>query len=312
VDKLDEDVMAEKQKLLKKLHIMTEDIAISEGRNVTTVPFLSVYRRGAENPLTRSVLAPSLCLVINGAKRLYIGADIFDYMPGDFLVSVIDIPVSGQVARATEESPYIGLNVDFTIDEIASVAIESKSGLQADKKPLMVGAFIGKSNVAILEIFARLLDLNRRPQYAAFLSTLYKQELIYALLSGEYGHVFSKYIMIGQQANGIGNAVAWIKENLSAPFTAESLAKANGMSVSALQHGFKTVTTIGPLKYQKQLRLQEARRLMLNDSLDASTAAQKVGYESPSQFSREYRRLFGLPPLQDIKALRNNASSYGV
>jgi AraC-like DNA-binding protein len=307
VDKLNESIVMEKPKLLKRLHAMTESIAVSEGRNATTVPFLSVYWRSAESPLTCSVLTPSLCLVINGAKRLYMGTDIFDYAPGDFLVSMIDIPVSGQVVRATEESPYIGLNVDFTIDEIASVAIESESGLQTNKNPLAVGAFIGKSDAAILEIFVRLLGLNRRPKHAAFLSTLYKRELIYALLSGEYGHLVSKYIMIGQQANGIMSAITWIKENLSTPFTAKNLAKANGMSVSALQHGFKTVTTMGPLKYQKQLRLQEARRLMLNDSLDAVTAALKVGYGSPSQFSREYRRSFGSPPLQDIKTLRNNA-----
>ncbi|NYB73785.1 AraC family transcriptional regulator [Sedimentibacter hydroxybenzoicus DSM 7310] len=286
---------------------MTKSIAVSEGRNETAAPFLSVYRRSIENPLTCGIITPSLCLVVNGAKRLHMGTDIFDYTPGDFLVSMIDIPVSGQVASATEASPYIGLNIDFTIDEIVSIAIESKSGLQTDRKPLVVGAFVGKSDIAILKIFIRLLKLNSRPKQAAFLSTLYKQELIYELLSGEYGHLFFKYIMIDQQANGIGNAIVWIKENLSTSFTIESLAKANGMSVSALQHGFKTVTTMGPLKYQKQLRLQEARRLMLNNSFDATTAALKVGYESPSQFSREYRRLFGLPPLQDIKALRNNA-----
>jgi AraC-like DNA-binding protein len=124
-------------------------------------------------------------------------------------------------------------------------------------------------------------------------------------LSGDYGHLFFQQLFFNQQTEGVGKAIAWIEENYARPFTVEELAKATNMSVSGLHHKFKTITTMGPVQYQKQLRLQEARRLMLSGSMDATTAALEVGYESPSQFSREYRRLFGLPPYQDIKALRS-------
>ena len=309
---MDKNSETEKRDLLERLFSLSTNIAVNEGRNTTTVPFLSVYRRSAETPSAcSSILTPSFCLVVNGVKRLFAGTDMIDYTSGEFLVSVIDIPVSGQVTCATTESPYIGLCVDFALDEMISVAMESKITLQADKKLLSAGTFVGKADTAVIELFVRLLQLNNRSKKAAFLSTLYRRELLFELLSGDYGHLFARYIMLSR-SSGIINAIAWIKENLNQSFTAESLAKTNGISVSALQHGFKILTKMGPLKYQKQLRLQEARRLMLNDSLDAAAAAFKVGYESPSQFSREYRRQFGLPPLQDIKALRNVAAPYGV
>src|SRR5258708_37386970 len=139
--------------------------------------------------------------------------------------------------------------------------------------------------------------LNDKPKEAPFLSALIKREMIYILLSGDYGHLFFQQVFFDQQADGVGKAIAWIKENYARSFTVEELAKSSNLSVSGLHHKFKAITTLGPLQYQKQLRLLEARRLMLSGSMDATTAALEVGYASPSQFSREYRRLFGLPPL---------------
>jgi transcriptional regulator GlxA family with amidase domain len=130
--------------------------------------------------------------------------------------------------------------------------------------------------------------------------------MIFHLLSGEYKHLFLQQVFFDQQADGVGKAIAWIKENYTRSFTVEELAISFKMSVSGLQHKFKAITTMSPVQYQKQLRLQEARRLMLSGSTDATTAALTVGYESPSQFSREYRRIFSLPPLKDIKSVKKN------
>jgi AraC-like DNA-binding protein len=144
---------------------------------------------------------------------------------------------------------------------------------------------------------------------ARFLSALIKREMLFHLLSGDSGHFFFQPVLFDQQADGIGKAIAWIREHYAHSFTVEELATSNNMSVSGLHHQFKAITTMGPLQYQKHLRLQEARRLLLSGSMDATTAALQVGYASPSQFSREYRRLFGLPPLQDRKAVRNSAAA---
>ena len=156
-----------------------------------------------------------------------------------------------------------------------------------------------------LDLFIRLLKLLDTPQEARFLSALIKREMIFHLLSGDSGDFFFQQVLFERQGEGVGKAIAWIKDHYAHTFTVEELAQLNNMSVSGLHHKFKAITTMGPLQYQKRLRLQEARRLMLSGRVDATTAALEVGYESPSQFSREYRRLFGLPPLQDIKAVRN-------
>ena len=191
------------------------------------------------------------------------------------------------------------------------MAVVTEAGIQVKprNKKLNTGAFVGRADAELLELFIRLLKLTERPAAAPYLSALIKREMIYHLLTGDYGHLFFQPAFFDQQAGGIGRAIAWIKENYACSFTVRELAQSNNMSVSGLQHKFKAVTTMGPLQYQKQLRLQEARRLMLSGAMDATTAALTVGYESPSQFSREYRRLFGLPPLKDIKAVRQSSAA---
>ncbi len=150
----------------------------------------------------------------------------------------------------------------------------------------------------------KLLRLLDKPRDAAFLAASLKREILYRLLTGENGHLIYRNLVIDRQQLGIGKAIEWLKQNFARHFQIEELAKAANMSVSSLHHKFKAVTAMGPLQYQKQLRLNEARKLLLSGSMDASTAAYQVGYESQSQFSREYRRLFGAPPMQDVKSLR--------
>lgn len=171
-------------------------------------------------------------------------------------------------------------------------------------------AFIGKADAELLALFVRLLMLlDKSEEEILFLSGLIKREMIFKLLSGEYGYLFFQQVFFDQQAEGIGKAIAWNKDHFARSFTVEELANATNMSVSGLHHKFKAVTSMGPLQYQKQLRLQEARRLLISGQMDVTHAALEVGYESASQFNREYRRLFGLPPLKDVKAVKQQSST---
>ncbi|MGG1550180.1 AraC family transcriptional regulator N-terminal domain-containing protein [Paenibacillus ferrarius] len=299
------------KKALDQLIAAAERIASAEGRTPTMVPFLSIVRNSRETQRRSGVLTPSFCLILQGTKRLYLGQDILLYTAGDYLASLIDIPTSAQIIGATEESPYIGLRIDLTIEEVASVAMEAQIVTKPRQNGLGAGAFIGKSDAGLLDIFLRLLRLVDKPKEAQFLSELIKREMIFNLLSGDFGHMFFQKALFDQKADGVGKAIQWIKDNYERSFTVEELAKSCRMSTSGLHHKFKAITTMGPLQYQKQLRLQEARRLMLSGPMGATMAALTVGYESPSQFNREYRRLFGLPPLQDIKALRKSSSALG-
>jgi AraC-like DNA-binding protein len=297
------------QQVLDLLIAMTERMTTAEGRTQTHIPFLSLVRHSHQTPLIPVVLTPSFCLILQGTKQLHLGQDMLQYHAGDYLASVIDVPASAQIIGATKQFPYIGLRVDFTTQEVASVVMEAGITVKPQENKLNPAAFIGKSDADLLDACLRLLKLLDTPKEARFLSALIKREMIFHLLSGDCGHFFFQPVLFDQQADGVGKAIAWIKEHYARSFTVEELAQSNHMSVSGLHHKFKAITTMGPLQYQKHLRLQEARRLMLSGSMDATTAALEVGYESPSQFTREYRRLFGLPPLQDIKAVRNSSAA---
>jgi len=295
-----------KQDLLNQIIPITEQITRADGNTKTLIPFLTINRHTCESSLTPSVLTPSFCMILQGMKELHLGNEMVYYYAGDFVASVIDMPMSGQVVNATPDNPFIGLRIDFTTKEIASIAMEAGIDKTQNKKKVGVGAFVGKADVELLELFIRLIKLVHNPKGISFLSENMKRELIFRLLTGEYGHLFYQQALFDQQADGVGKAIAWIRENYEKSFTVEELAKSNNMSISGLQHKFKSITTMGPLQYQKQLRLQEARRLMLSGSMDATSAAMEVGYESVSQFSREYRRLFGLPPKRDVKQIMEN------
>lgn len=298
------------QVLLRQIIDLTEKITCEEGRTKTIIPFLTINRHTYSSPLTPSVLTPSFCIILQGMKELHLGNEIIYYYEGDYVASLIDIPASGQIINASIDSPFIGLRVDFTTKEIASVAMEIEINIKQNKKKPGLGAFVGKSDPELLDLFIRLLKLIPNPKGIDFLSNHIKRELIFRLLTGDYGHLFYQQALFEQQSDGIGKAIAWIRENYSKSFTVEELAKSNNMSVSGLQHKFKAITTMGPLQYQKQLRLQEARRLMLSGIMDVTSASMEVGYESPSQFSREYKRLFGLSPKKDINWLIENYGTY--
>ena len=295
------------QQALDRLRAMTERMTPAEGRTQTHIPFLSLVRHSHPTPLLPVVLTPSLCLILQGTKQLLLGQEMLQYRAANYLASLIDLPAPAQIIGATKQLPYLGLRMDFTMQEVASVVMEADITVKPRGNKLNTAAFIGKSDANLLDACLRLLKLLDTPKEAGFLSALIKRELLFHLLSGDSGHFFFQPILFDQQADGVGKAIAWIREHYARSFTVEELATASNMSVSGLHHQFKAITTMGPLQYQKHLRLQEARRLLLSGARDATTAALAVGYTSPSQFSREYRRLFGRPPLQDIKAVRSSA-----
>jgi AraC-like DNA-binding protein len=276
-----------------------------EGITETVIPYLSIMRCNRQTTFEPGVITPSFCVIVRGQKRVYLGEEILEYSAGDTLSSLIAIPATGMVVGATEEDPYIGLKIDLNLHEIAAIITEAELKFnQTDNAP-RVGAFVGRASDDILKIFLKMLQLLDKPE-EVYLANLLKKEMLFRLLTGEYRHLFFQKSLFDQTSNGVGRVIEWIRRNYTEGFSIDELAHSYGMSVSALHHKFKAITTMSPLQYQKQLRLQEARRLLVSGQMDATTAALEVGYDSPSQFNREYRRLFGLPPLKDVKSFRQN------
>src|SRR5258708_19908588 len=211
------------QEALDRLLLMTERMTTVDGLMQTVIPFLSLVRHSSQTPLIPSVLAPSFCLVLQGTKEVQFGQDILQYHAGNYLVSVIDMPVFAQVVGATRQSPYIGLRIDLTTKDIASVVAEAGLHMKPREEKLGIGAFIGKSDADFLDLFIRLLKLLDRPKEALFLSALIKREMIFHLLSGDSSHFFFQQVLFDQQAEGVDKAIAWIKDHYAQSFTVEEL-----------------------------------------------------------------------------------------
>jgi len=277
----------------------------------TAIPFLTLIRSGRRTVLNRGLLKPSFCLVIEGRKETHLGRHIVRYGAGDYLVSVIDVPSSGQVVRASRAIPYLAASIELDVREIVAVVLEAKVAAPPARSAAPA-AFVGRADGPLLDAVWRLLQLlEAPPQDAAFLAGAIKREIVYRLLTGENGALLFQNAVVDHQELGIGKAIHWLRQHIDLPLRVEELARASNMSVSSLHHKFKAVTAMGPLQFHKQLRLQEARRLLLTGSVDASGAAARVGYESGSQFSREYSRYFGAPPMQDIRHLTADAGRGG-
>ena len=276
-----------------------------EQRQVPTpIPYLSFLRFLRPTEMSRGILEPSMCLVLQGRKKVLIGAAIKHYGPGSYVLSVVDMPVSGQVTRATQDEPYLGLKIDLDPKEIAALVIDLR--LAVPNKPASAaGACVDAAGAELQDAFVRLLKLLAAPADRAALAPLVKQEILYRLLSGPSGAMLYHTLLGERREQGVSAAIQWIKQHYDQPMKIEELARVVSMSPSVLHRRFKAVTVMSPLQYQKRMRLTEARKLLLAGSMEAATAAYRVGYESPSQFSREYRRLFGASPLQDAEFLRH-------
>ncbi|MCE0799298.1 AraC family transcriptional regulator [Buttiauxella sp. S04-F03] len=277
----------------------------SERDFVTALPWLSFVRMPEPTVLNRGMLQPSMCIVLQGRKKMLIGDNVTEYGPGSYSLAAVDMPVSGQVTQASESAPYYGLRIDLDSKEIADLIVSLQITLpEKQQEAANVGAWVTQSDEALQDAFLRLVKVLDTPDDLPVMSKLIKQEILYRLVTSPSGATFWKQTLSWNQGKGAGEALAWIKRHFAEPLKIDELAKRVGMSTSSLHHRFKALTVMSPLQYQKQVRLLEARRLLLSGGQDVANVAWQVGYESPSQFNREYRRSFGAAPLQDVETLR--------
>lgn len=275
-------------------------------RYTSAVPGLMLFRFDQPTEPTGALYEPSVCVLAHGAKRVMLGDETYTYNTDHYLMTSVHLPTVVQVRDATPENPYLGLKLTFDLREVAQLMVDSN--LPAPRaQPSSHGMGIGSMTSPLLEAFTRLIDLLDDEQDIPILAPVIHKEIIYRLLTGDQGAHLRHVASTGSQGNHIARAISWLQANYAEPLRIDDLANQAGMSASTFHQHFKTLTAQSPLQYQKHLRLQEARRLMLAEQLDASSAAFQVGYESPSQFSREYSRRFGAPPLRDIANLRQSA-----
>jgi AraC-like DNA-binding protein len=227
---------------------------------------------------------------------------VVDYGPGDYVLTAVEMPVAGQVTAATPALPYLGVRIDFDPREVASFILDMQ--IEAPPARGQAATYVERADEPLLEVFARLLALLDKRRDIPVLSRLLRKELFYHLLMAPGGAALNAAVRGGGKEKAIGEAIMWIREHFDQPLRIEALAKAVRMSSSVLHRRFKALTVMSPLQYQKHVRLLEARKLLMAGGVEAATVAYQVGYESPSQFSREYRRLFGASPLQDAEHLR--------
>jgi AraC-like DNA-binding protein len=278
------------------------------GDRSTPIPALAFFRRDAPTPPGLCQVEPSIVLVVQGAKRMLVGGDAFAYNCERFLVASLDVPASSEVVEASAVRPCLGLVLKLDLRLIAELVAQAPL-LSPKDRSVGRGMALGRVTPSLLESIKRLTDLLDEPEAIEVLAPLVLREVHYRLLTTDQAGRLRQLASVGSQSYLVARAIDWLKSHYASPLRVEKLAERVHMSASSLHHHFRQLTAMSPLQYQKWLRLNEARRLMLNAGLDAASAAFEVGYESPSQFSREYARLFGAPPRRDVVSLRSKAGS---
>jgi AraC-like DNA-binding protein len=277
-------------------------LASQEGMTETGIPGVFVVRANSATAPLPSVYEPSLCIVLQGRKRTMLRQETYIYDPFHYLVVSVSLPMAGQIIEASPERPYLCLRIPIDLTVIAELLPQVNVPVR-DELPSDRGVFVARTSDAMLDAVLRLVHLLDEPQDASVLASLVLREIHYRVLTGQLGHRLHE-LCSSSHVQRISRAISYIKAHFAEPLRIEVLADALHMSGSSLHHHFKSVTAMSPLQFQKHLRLHEARRLMLMEGLDAAAAGYRVGYESASQFSREYRRLFGAPPRREIEAVR--------
>jgi AraC-like DNA-binding protein len=270
----------------------------------TEIPGLTLYRRTAPTAPASVTYEPSVALVVQGRKRVDLGRTTFIYGESRFLLTSVDLPATSQVIEASEKSPYLCLRLKLEMPMVRELLSQEEIQVIAapSDNPAMTTA---ETTGEFLSAFCRLLDLLNTPHDIPFLSGLIQREIIYRILRSAEGQRLRAIATVGDQSHRTAKVIAWIRTNYAKALRVEDLAQVAGMGVSTLHHHFRVLTSMSPLQYQKQLRLHAARGRMLIDGLDAASAAFEVGYESASQFNREYSRFFGQPPMRDVRTLRS-------
>lgn len=278
-----------------------------DGAHTTSVPRLSVVRISKPSEPVHSFHKAAFCIIAQGQKHVVAGDEVFRYGPMQHLLVSVDLPVIGQVVNATPEEPYLSMRLELDMDICAEMVMRAPPLGSTDPAR---GISIRQTSPDIIDAAIRLLKLHESPDDIAELAPLIEREILYRLLKSDQGAFIRRMLEPENRNRNVGRAISWIKENYAKPFRIEEVASISGMSASSLHMHFRQATAMSPLQYQKHLRLQEARRLIFSHAFDAARAGYTVGYDSPSQFSREYKRLFGAPPQRDIDRLRSEPQRY--
>lgn len=293
-------VIERRKDLARKIAVHAQ----SPGEHSTAVPGLVLYRRTTPTACYRATYEPSLTVFVQGRKRINLGGTEYLCDESSFLLSSIDVPAQSQIVEASEQIPLLSMYLRLDMPTVREVL--SREDLPEPETSVECrGIAVGETTVGLLGACARLIELLDTPEDIPFLTPLILREIVYRILRTPQGERLRAIATTGDLSHRTARAIAWLRANYAKPLHMEELAAIARMGVSTLHHQFRALTTMSPLQYQKQLRLQTAKQRMLMDGIDATSAAYEVGYESVSQFSREYSRFFGQPPMRDIKALRD-------
>ena len=278
--------------------------AQNDGDHITGIPRLSLHRRSARTEPLPCIYGLGLGITAQGGKQVTIGEHVIAYGPGQSLLTTIDLPVVARVTRADRAKPFLGMLLTLDARALVQSAAEMDlPPLSREQTPRAIS--LCALEAPLLDAVIRLVQLLNEPQLISSIAPLIQQEIMVRLLSGHQGPYLRHLVSMGSPGHQVAQAMTWLKQNFVRDVLMDDLAARAHMSPSTFRQHFRNLTGMSPLQYQKQLRLQEARQLMLNQSMDASSTAARVGYESASQFSREYSRLFGAPPQRDIKRMRH-------
>jgi len=274
----------------------------AEGRmKATAIPGVAIHKGCTPTEGAAGVFEPKLCLVLQGAKQIMIGDQLLRYDPANYFIASVELPATGWIIEASAAHPYIGLSLTLDWQHLAALISEMPGGRDMPG----IGFAVSPVTPPLLDAWLRLLRLIETPADIAVLAPLCEREILYRLLQGPQGNALRQIVSADSRLSQIRKAIAWIRQNYDQTLRIETLATEAGMSAASFHRHFKAATSMSPLQYQKTLRLQAARQLMIANK-DATRAAYSVGYESASQFSREYARMFGAPPGRDALRLRNS------
>lgn len=290
---------------------LINELVVTDGIHKTMIPALDLVRVSNVSMPLHAIYEPSLLLIAQGSKLVILGNESYRYDSASYLVTSVNLPISGQITQATPQQPFLSVKVRFDMTQILDVMHKlEQSGKEKGKAKdgSNRGLTVKNTSSALLDAVVRLVSLLKTPQDISVVAPLVITEILYRIVQDDHENLIKQFAIVGSQAHAIAAIIKQINTDFSEPIAIQQLAEQANMSTSSLHAHFKKVTAMSPLQYQKLIRLQEARRLLLSEVSDAAEVSYRVGYESPSQFSREYARMYGLPPISDMKRIRAEIS----